>query len=148
MNSRGWLAARIPDLTYFVCFYNVILLQVLCRILAFWEKNDYNGRKGRDADMEKDWLKEHYQEETGILDLSFSGLTSLPDSIRELKGLKILDLSGLNLKELPDWLPDLGLPFSREPDGDGVRLYETTVEGIDMVIFDQPYEVVFCRSMM
>lgn len=92
--------------------------------------------------MEKDWWKKHYRENTGILDLSFTGLTSLPDSVRELKGLRILDLSGLNLKELPDWLPDLGLPFSREPDGEGVRLYKTTVEGVDMDIFDQPYEVV------
>lgn len=92
--------------------------------------------------MEKEWWKKYYQENAGILDLRSTGMTRLPDSVRDLKGLRLLDLSGLALTELPDWLADLGLPFSREPDGDGVRLYETTVEGIDMVIFDQPYEVV------
>ncbi len=92
--------------------------------------------------MEKEWWKKYYQENAGILDLRSTGMTRLPDSVRDLKGLRLLDLSGLALTELPDWLADLGLPFSRKPDGDGVRLYETTVEGIDMVIFDQPYEVV------
>lgn len=63
--------------------------------------------------------------------------TALPEQIRVLKGLKKLDLSNLVLTELPDWLPELNLPFTRERRGDGICLHNTTVEGVDMSIFDQ-----------
>ena len=66
---------------------------------------------------------------------------SLPDSIQRMKNLRWLNLSDLELKELPDWLPELGLPFSRWG-GDSIRLNGTTVEGVDMSIFDQPQEVI------
>ena len=67
-------------------------------------------------------------------------VTSLPETIRGLKSLKILNLRGLKLEELPDWLPELGLPFNRKQFGEGIRMYDTTVEGVDMSIFDQPQE--------
>ena len=71
-----------------------------------------------------------------------TNLTILPESIRKLKALKTLALSGLKLKELPDWLPELGLPFTRKEFGWGIRLYGTTVEGVDMSIFDQSQETI------
>ena len=74
------------------------------------------------------------------LDLRSTKLTSLPDSIKGLKKLRRLDLSYMKLKELPDWLPELGLPFTRNFIGNGIRLYETAVEGVDMSIFDQSQE--------
>ena len=76
------------------------------------------------------------------LDLNHTKLTRLPESIRELKALKILNLCELQLTELPDWLPELGLPFSRKIFGDGILLYNTTVEGVDMSIFDQSQETI------
>ena len=69
-----------------------------------------------------------------------TNLTSLPESIRKLKALKTLDLCDLKLKELPDWLPELGLPFTRDFFGEGIFLHGTTVEGVDMSIFDQSQE--------
>ena len=69
-----------------------------------------------------------------------ANLTSLPESIRKLKALKTLDLCDLKLKELPDWLPELGLPFTRDTVGESIRLSDTTVEGVDMSIFDQSQE--------
>ena len=77
-----------------------------------------------------------------VLYLYNTNLTSLPESIRKLKALKTLDLCDLKLKELPDWLPELGLPFTRSPLGDGIILSGTTVEGVDMSIFDQSQETI------
>ena len=74
--------------------------------------------------------------------LDKTSLTSLPVCIRELKGLTKLDLSGLKLTKLPDWLPELGLPFTREEHGSGILLYNTTIEGVDMSIFDQSQEAI------
>ena len=74
--------------------------------------------------------------------LGAAPLTSLPKEIRVLKKLNWLDLSGLKLTELPDWLPELGLPFTREKFGDGISLYNTTIEGVDMSIFDRSQEEI------
>lgn len=71
-----------------------------------------------------------------------TNLTRLPESLRELKKLRTLDLSGLCLEELPDWLPELGLPFSRQEYGVGIRLYETIVDGVDMSIFNRSQESI------
>ena len=76
------------------------------------------------------------------LSLSSKEPTHLPENIRSLKNLKRLGLSDLKLTELPDWLPELGLPFARKSYGDGIRLYNTTVEGVDMSIFDQSQEAI------
>lgn len=74
------------------------------------------------------------------LDLSGTQIKELPESIRYLKKLKMLSLSRMNLAELPDWLTELGLPFTTNPFVDGIRLWGTTVEGVDMSIFDQSQE--------
>ena len=72
--------------------------------------------------------------------LDHTELPSIPDSIRELKNIHYINLSGLKLTALPDWLPELGLPFTRKSSGYGINLCETTVEGVDMSIFDQSQE--------
>ena len=78
-----------------------------------------------------------------ILDLSYTCLKQLPASIKYLRNLKFLDLSGLELDELPDWLPHLSLKFTRNPNvQQGICLYKTTVKGVDMSIFDHPDEMV------
>lgn len=69
-------------------------------------------------------------------------LTQLPESIKYLNNLKALRLSGMELDILPDWLPDLGLPFTRKAQGDGIVLHDTTIKGVDMSIFDQPREAI------
>ena len=83
------------------------------------------------------------------LDLSrCSSLTVLPKSLRNLESLRQLNLGFLKLKELPDWLPEIAEEFTLKlsfDDGHGkaiVSLYKTTVEGVDMSIFEQPYEMV------
>ena len=88
--------------------------------------------------------------EQGILPKNLSQLwlrstpiTSLPPAIRELKQLTYLNLSGTQLSELPDWLPELGMSFSRSSYEDGtILLSETTVTGVDMSIFDQSQETI------
>ena len=82
------------------------------------------------------------------LDLSVCSITVLPESIRRLKFLKKLGLRGLQLKELPDWLPEIAEKFTPALYMEGgtkkavVSLWHTTVEGVDMSIFEQPYEMV------
>ena len=89
---------------------------------------------------------------THLTTLDFSWCTSLrilPEGIRHCTNLRILDLSGMELLDLPDWLPELAEHFTTSPDFTHgkikahICLNETTVEAIpDMSIFDQPYEVV------
>lgn len=74
------------------------------------------------------------------LDLCYTNLTSLPNTIKGLKKLRRLNLSGLKLKELPEWLPELGMPFTRNWYRNGILLNNTTVEGVDMSIFDRSQE--------
>ncbi|MBQ7099743.1 MAG: GTP-binding protein [Oscillospiraceae bacterium] len=75
-----------------------------------------------------------------VLNLSGTKLATLPNTIKGLKKLRRLDLSYMKLKELPDWLPELGLPFERGYLFHGIGLRKTTVEGVDMSIFDQSQE--------
>ena len=83
-----------------------------------------------------------FPEKLERLDLSYTDITKIPQSIRKIKNLKTLGLSGLELKELPDWLPELGLPITRNYSADGINLYKTIVDGVDMSIFDQSQETI------
>lgn len=101
-----------------------------------------------------------------FLDLSDTAISILPDSIRSLSSLWHLNLSGMNLQELPEFLPTIASRFHTgteyelqyelerkfdelfgKPDDDlypraEVGLIRTTIEGVDMSIFEQPYEMV------
>lgn len=89
---------------------------------------------------------------TGLTSLSLGGcekLSILPEGIRTMKSLRLLDLHRMCLKELPDWLPEITEAFctdsryhNRGNTGATVHLHGTTVEGVDMSIFEQPYEMV------
>ena len=68
-------------------------------------------------------------------------ISYLPDTIRKLTNLQYLNLTGNRLKELPDWLPELGLPIGRSLFY-GINLFYTVVEGVDMTIFDQSQDVI------
>ena len=74
--------------------------------------------------------------------LDGTNLTVLPEYIRDLKKLTSLNLSNLKLKELPYWLTELNLPFFRKNFNGGICLDGTTVEGVDMSIFDKPQEEI------
>lgn len=76
------------------------------------------------------------------LSLRGTTITHLPKSIRYLPKLKKLDISNTKLEELPDWLLDLGLTITRNEKGNGLCLYNTTVKGVDMSIFDQSQEMI------
>ena len=76
-------------------------------------------------------------------------IKELPLSLRGLATLRKLNLCGMNLRSLPDWLPEIAEKFSRtggQESGDNkaiIYLDKTTVEDIpDMSIFDQPFEVI------
>lgn len=77
-----------------------------------------------------------------------ANLTVLPDGIRCMKALRMLDLMSMQLTGLPDWLPEIAESFtidynwSNGIDKAIVSLHDTTVEGVDMSIFEQPYEMV------
>ena len=88
-----------------------------------------------------------------ILDCSYTPIRRIPDEIRSLTDLKYLYLEDLSLEALPDWLPEIASEFIVElnravpTDKAGSRRCEihltlTTVEGVDMSIFAQPYEMV------
>lgn len=76
------------------------------------------------------------------LDFQFAGITHIPEGIRQAKKLKRLDLSYTHLKELPYWLPELGLQFSNTVWADCICLNHSEVDGVDMSIFDQPQDVI------
>lgn len=78
-----------------------------------------------------------------------SSLTKLPEGLRNLKSLRCLSLRHMNLKALPDWLPEIAEGFSLGWDFPtsgknkaSVNLYGSTVVGVDMTIFEQPYNVI------
>ena len=84
-----------------------------------------------------------------VLDLSRSAITQIPEAIRNLKSLRKLGLRGLHLTELPNWLPEIAERFSlRVLDVEGgkkkavINLNRTSVEDVDMSIFEHPYEMV------
>ena len=76
------------------------------------------------------------------LSLRGTGIRTVPEGIRGLRNLKTLDFSDLELDTLPEWLPELGLSFTTEELGDGIRLDNTKVRDVDMSIFDEPQEVI------
>lgn len=79
-----------------------------------------------------------------------SSLSEIPKEIRNLKSLRKVDLRGLKLREIPDWLPDIAEGFTLERYGIQkgerkavIHLYGTSVDDIqDMSIFEQPYDMV------
>ena len=76
------------------------------------------------------------------LDLENTSVSDITP-LHNLTNLSRLSLNGLVLDDLPDWLPSLGLTFSRERLSDGITLVYTTVNTIDdMSIFDQPQEII------
>ena len=77
-----------------------------------------------------------------LLYLYDSKLNSLPTSLRTMKNLRCLNLSGLNLTDLPDWLPELQLEFINEYFGLGICLFGTTVKDVNMSIFDKSQEEI------
>ena len=83
-----------------------------------------------------------------ILDLSHSHITYVPANIQNLHNLKRIVLENLELKDIPNWLPILRLPIyiTRTPENmlfDGISLYGTTIEGVDMAaVFEQPQEMI------
>ena len=82
-----------------------------------------------------------FPEGLSMLDMSGTAISRLPDSLRHLKNLSLLELSFLKLEELPDWLSELGLEF-RVKHGYGIVLEGTKVKNVDMSIFEQPREVI------
>ena len=76
------------------------------------------------------------------------GITAVPESLCTLEKLRAIDLRELKLQVFPDWLPEITEQFSlSNGHGNGnkkaiVYLKGTTIKGVDMSIFDQPYEVI------
>lgn len=74
--------------------------------------------------------------------LTGSDLDYIPESIRSIEKLEILDLSKLNLSAFPEWLLDLELDFVENTFQNGICLTDTTAKGVDMSIFSQPREMI------
>ena len=76
-------------------------------------------------------------------------INELPPFLRNLTSLRRLNLCGMKIRSLPDWLPEIAEKFTRtsgQESGENkaiIYLDKTTVEDIpDMSIFDQPFEVI------
>lgn len=74
----------------------------------------------------------------------------IPDGICKLTYLRNLHLSGLSLKELPNWLPEIASHFDVGQTYMGsicldrcvITMMDTTIDGVDMSIFEQHYLMV------
>lgn len=75
------------------------------------------------------------------LTISGSALGMVPEEIRQLKHLYRMRLTDLVLKELPDWLPELGLTIGRGGTH-SIDLSNTKVSGVDMSTFDRSQELI------
>lgn len=78
------------------------------------------------------------------LNLLNTGLSRIPDSVKSMKDLKTLDLNGLYLRELPEWLADLKLPV-RVSGGlwlTGILMESTRVEGVDLRTIPEQQELL------
>ena len=100
------------------------------------------------------------------LDLSHTAFAVLPDGIGKLGSLLHLDLSYMALQELPEFLLKIARRFysgdecgqeyersvtydemlvrlnKKRASGVDVALFHTTIEGVDMSIFEQPYKMI------
>lgn len=81
------------------------------------------------------------QKDLDYLCINNLGIRQIPDGIRNLKNLENLELYELELDELPHWLPELNLPFQQKW-GNCIKFNETTIQGVDMSIFEQPQDVI------
>lgn len=72
--------------------------------------------------------------QTSTLVLRNTGLSRIPDSVKNLRHLEELDLSELYLRELPVWLADLKLPvqLNHNPFVKGILIQDTRVEGVNL----------------
>ena len=75
------------------------------------------------------------------LSLERCSIGRLPEGIRSMKELQRLNLRYLELEELPDWLPELGLGIGNGY-SNAISLTGTTVKDVDMSIFDQSQEMI------
>ena len=80
---------------------------------------------------------------------SCKSLQVLPEGIRKMSALRVLNLQFLHLVELPYWLPEIAEYFTtdRWSHKKGMNravayLHGTTIDDVDMSIFEQPYETV------
>ena len=76
------------------------------------------------------------------INLNGSQLSTIPDSMRVLRNLCLLDLSNLSLSDLPNWLPELGLEFYYDGYGHGINLVNTKIRDVEMSIFAQPQQII------
>ena len=70
-------------------------------------------------------------------------ITRVPECIRGMRRLEALNLSELILEELPEWLPELGLNFDMWGSLTGINLSGTTVENVDMSVFNRSQEYIW-----
>ena len=78
------------------------------------------------------------------LNLSYTGLIRIPDSVKPLKNLMSLELCGLQMRELPPWLADLHLPVltTRSMLQKGILLESAKVDGIKLDTIPQQPELL------
>lgn len=71
-----------------------------------------------------------------------ASIREIPEALRGMKHLRYLQLMDLTLDTLPDWLPELGLPFYTGFNEKGICFANVEVPGVDMSIFNRPQEVI------
>lgn len=77
-----------------------------------------------------------------------SKITAIPSGIRNMRKLRMLDLMAMHLKDFPDWMPEIAEAFtltynwSYGTEKAIVSLKDTTIDGVDMSIFEQSYDMV------
>lgn len=99
-----------------------------------------------DVNLENTWLTEAegLPPEIECLNLSGTKIRRLPENIRHMEYLLDLNLNRLSLEDLPVWLHELQLPVvvrDRQAK-EGITLYGTKVNGMDMTAFPEQPELL------
>lgn len=82
--------------------YNSSPEEIAETIIAEWLNNPFI----KDDDKHNYWIKE-FGQKTKILDLTGLQLKKIPDSIRNLKSIENINLEGNQIEECPDWIGEL-----------------------------------------
>ena len=125
---------EFADLQCLSHFPNVEVLRLIsCKIPASLELGEL--KKLKEIILQGSSVEDIRNISSDVKDLCLNDtqIVRIPECVRGMHNLEILDLRHLQLSELPEWLSELHLPVITEVYADkGILLYRTQVENVEL----------------